>query len=98
MQQCALAAAGLAGQRDAFTLLKVEIDATQHMDRFAGRGESLGEISDAQHDEWRRAELAELLRSTLAAEMPGCVGLEAVVSSQDSQIKKVPKDIDGGES
>jgi hypothetical protein len=53
---------------------------------------------DAQHDEWRRAELAELLRSTLAAEMPGCVGLEAVVSSQDGQIKKVPKtkkDIDG---
>ena len=81
MQQRALAAAGFAGQRDAFAGLEVEIDAAQHVDRLAGRRERLGEVSNAQHDEWRRTELAELLRSTLAAEMPGCVGIEAVVSS-----------------
>jgi len=41
VQQRALAAAGFAGQRDAFAGLEVEIDAAQHMDRLAGRGEGL---------------------------------------------------------
>ncbi|WBL78659.1 hypothetical protein I3J27_37975 [Bradyrhizobium xenonodulans] len=38
-----------------------------------------------------------MLRSTLAVEMPGCVGFQAVVSSRNGQIKKVPaiKDIRG---
>src|SRR5690348_18218886 len=49
---------------DALAVGEVEIDATQHMDRFAGRGEGLGKITDAQHDEWRRDRKSTRLNSS----------------------------------
>ena len=52
-KQRALAAAGFAGQRDAFARRDTQIDPAQHRDLFAGRAIALGQVADAQH--WRVA-------------------------------------------
>ena len=48
VEQRALAAAGLAGQRDALAGRHIEVDAAQHRDVFAGGAVTLGQAGDAK--------------------------------------------------